>query len=118
MNAASRVIVVFSALAINGAHDTRPKRERPPTVEVRRAVSHDRSAPLRSIGSKQSSTRSEIVLGRSAAAPRSASAPPSDIEQRELGTRDPLEPVANFDGLGWGFVGPQGTATASNPSDN
>ncbi len=41
-----------------------------------------------------------------------------DIEQTAPGTRPPAELVASFDGLGEQFVGPQGTATGRNPSDN
>jgi hypothetical protein len=40
------------------------------------------------------------------------------IEQRSQGTRPPPVLVASFDGLGAGFVGPQGTASLRNPSDN
>ncbi len=40
------------------------------------------------------------------------------VEQTSEGARPPLEPVASFDGLGEGFVGPQGTAIGRNPSDN
>ena len=35
-----------------------------------------------------------------------------------MGTRDGITVVANFDGLGYGFEGPQGTAWLRNPSDN
>jgi hypothetical protein len=40
------------------------------------------------------------------------------IEQTHAGTRAPAELVESFDGMGAGFTGPQGTATARNPSDN
>lgn len=40
------------------------------------------------------------------------------IEQTAQGTRAAATMVASFDGLGVGFVGPQGSATARNPSDN
>jgi len=40
------------------------------------------------------------------------------VEQISPGTKPPAEIVASFDGLGVGFVGPQGTATPRNPSDN
>jgi hypothetical protein len=40
------------------------------------------------------------------------------IEQTTPGTKPPAALVASFDGLGVGFVGPQGTATTRNPSDN
>ena len=41
-----------------------------------------------------------------------------DVEQRAHGPRPPAAIVANFDGLGAGFEGPQGTASLRNPSDN
>lgn len=41
-----------------------------------------------------------------------------DIEQRTMGTAPPARLVTSFDGLGVGFVGPQGTSTQRNPSDN
>src|SRR5437764_15422414 len=40
------------------------------------------------------------------------------IEQTASGTRPPAVLVASFDGLGADFVGPQGNAYFSNPSDN
>jgi len=42
----------------------------------------------------------------------------TDVEQTKQGTRPPATIVASFDGLGVGFVGPQGTANLRNPSDN
>ena len=42
----------------------------------------------------------------------------ADVEQTTFGTKPPAKLVASFDGLGVGFVGPQGTATTRNPSDN
>src|SRR5687768_906120 len=47
-----------------------------------------------------------------------AAAGGSAVEQTSPGTRAPAELVTSFDGLGIGFEGPQGTATARNPSDN
>jgi len=40
------------------------------------------------------------------------------VEQRSQGARAAAVHVASFDGLGFGFVGPQGSATFRNPSDN
>jgi hypothetical protein len=40
------------------------------------------------------------------------------IEQKRKGPRDAVPLVDSFDGLGEGFIGPQGTATGRNPSDN
>ncbi|MEW5916080.1 MAG: hypothetical protein AB1762_06730, partial [Gemmatimonadota bacterium] len=40
------------------------------------------------------------------------------VEQTSPGTKPPPALVASFDGLGVGFVGPQGSASLRNPSDN
>jgi hypothetical protein len=40
------------------------------------------------------------------------------VEQTSSGARSPATLVASFDGLGERFVGPQGSATGRNPSDN
>ncbi len=40
------------------------------------------------------------------------------VEQTAQGNRPSAAIVANFDGLGVGFKGPQGTAILRNPSDN
>src|SRR4030095_16971874 len=40
------------------------------------------------------------------------------VEQQSQARREPARLVASFDGLGFGFQGPQGTANARNPSDN
>ena len=42
----------------------------------------------------------------------------ADVEQTTFGARAPATLVASFDGLGVGFVGPQGTTNLRNPSDN
>jgi hypothetical protein len=51
-----------------------------------------------------------------------SNAPPAsraeDVEQSKPGTRQPIALVESFDGLGVGFVGPQGTANTRSPSDN
>ena len=40
------------------------------------------------------------------------------VEQTSEGTRGTVAIAVQFDGLGVGFEGPQGTATLRNPSDN
>ncbi|MEY4095599.1 MAG: hypothetical protein RLZZ53_2798 [Acidobacteriota bacterium] len=47
-----------------------------------------------------------------------AQSPQAGIEQTSDGTRPAAAITAQFDGLGVGFDGPQGTATLRNPSDN
>ncbi|HRI80210.1 MAG TPA: hypothetical protein PLR06_11810, partial [Cyclobacteriaceae bacterium] len=44
--------------------------------------------------------------------------PDASIEQTSFGKRPAAQLVTSFDGLGVGFVGPQGSATPRNPSDN
>ena len=41
-----------------------------------------------------------------------------NVEQTAEGVRGTVTIAAQFDGLGVGFEGPQGTATFRNPSDN
>jgi hypothetical protein len=70
-----------------------------------------------------------LLLPASASAQMSAPAPGRDslapvppgaarVEQTAPGARPPAMLVASFDGLGEGFVGPHGSATGRNPSDN
>src|SRR5262249_47340628 len=40
------------------------------------------------------------------------------VEQRSQGTRSMAQLAESFDGLGFGFEGPQGKANLRNPSDN
>ncbi|MEO5817093.1 MAG: hypothetical protein ABIT20_17630 [Gemmatimonadaceae bacterium] len=42
----------------------------------------------------------------------------ADVEQRSQGARSAAAIVVQFDGLGIGFVGPQGAGRSGNPSDN
>ncbi len=57
--------------------------------------------------------------GRVGAAPIMTTLPGSGaVEQTAQGTRPAAELLASFDGLGESFVGPQGSATLRNPSDN
>jgi hypothetical protein len=82
-------------------------------VTVRAAMAHDASQRL----APDSSAESDLVESTaipSSIVPRGAAA----VEQTSHGTKPPATIVASFDGLGVGFVGPQGTATPRNPSDN
>jgi hypothetical protein len=105
-------------------------------VTVHRSVAHDVSQRL------TASPAEEPAAGASRAAPPYALAPESDVDAREergartaspvrttpagssaveqttQGTRPSATLVASFDGLGAGFVGPQGSAATRNPSDN
>ena len=72
------------------------------------------------------STRNDVSLPLKKAAGRSKRISdstniriiPASIEQTSPGSSAPAKIVACFDGLGYGFEGPQGTARYRNPSDN
>src|SRR5688500_2792236 len=63
----------------------------------------------------EADVREQAAVGSPARAVPAGSA---EVEQTTFGTRAPATLVASFDGLGVGFVGPQGTANLRNPSDN
>ena len=50
--------------------------------------------------------------------PPTISAAGAAVEQTTQGRRAAVPPLESFDGLGFGFEGPQGTANFRNPSDN
>jgi hypothetical protein len=85
-------------------------------VEIHRAASHDRSRVLRTElapSTKRSEPTRQPLPARGARARQN-----TDIEQTTQGDHPGATRIASFDGLGVGFVGPQGSATQRNPSDN
>ena len=116
---------VLPAISLPLAHPAGAPKPRPPRVEVRSAASHDRSAPLASgVVPSVATDRSPADAGRQPrldgdrSPARLLRTTANGIEQTSPGTKPPVTVVANFDGLGAGFTGPQGTATTRNPSDN
>jgi hypothetical protein len=106
------------------------------TVTVSRAAAFDVSPPLASLPDS-GSTSAPPDCGRGCVAasdpdveddddqdaaapapPPHIPAPGAAVEQTSPGKRQPAELVASFDGLGFGFTGPQGVATGRSPSDN
>ncbi|MEK6335453.1 MAG: hypothetical protein AABM67_10930 [Acidobacteriota bacterium] len=105
-------------------------------LTVSAAVRNDISFPLAS--ANRLATASQEIASQAAAADlnqrfarqnannipivRSKNPQPSTtsatVEQRSQGTRPPAPIVESFDGLGFGFEGPQGKANVRNPSDN
>ena len=59
-----------------------------------------------------------VAISAILAALRLGSGQAQTVEQTTDGTQPAARIAAQFDGLGVGFEGPQGTATARNPSDN
>jgi hypothetical protein len=85
-------------------------------VEIHRAVRQDRSRfPLIAVGAPTTGgeTTTPPALTHRAEARRS-----TDVEQTTQGDHPGATRIASFDGLGVGFVGPQGSTTQRNPSDN
>ncbi|HEY5220117.1 MAG TPA: hypothetical protein VIJ16_09935, partial [Gemmatimonadaceae bacterium] len=108
-------------------------------INTRRSLVHDVSPMLSSVGRALSGEVADaaddpdldipayaLAPGSSASVPTGPIVPPSmavptgaaAVEQTAPGTRPAPSMLASFDGLGVGFVGPQGTARLRNPSDN
>jgi hypothetical protein len=92
-------------------------------VTVRSAAAHDVSAPLASLalrqnGNETAGDRTAFGIGPNPAQAATAQLTSAAVEQTEQGKKPAAEIVASFEGLGEGFVGPQGTALLRNPSDN
>jgi hypothetical protein len=112
------VVSVATLLVVGDNASSKPAFSLGTSVEVRRAIAHDRSAPLQSFASP-SSRADERNLPSAAAPPTaSVSSRAATVEQTTQGKRTPATIAASFDGLGVGFSGPQGTANLRNPSDN
>lgn len=85
------------------------------TVMVRHAVSHDVSPGLLATGrDRVEENATDIQSIAAMTIPEGATA----VEQTSHGTKPPPQLVVSFDGLGFGFKGPQGTSRQRNPSDN
>jgi hypothetical protein len=97
------------------------------TANAHHVEARDRSRPLaKVVVDKQKREGSMIETSQQNPAPSSPIVPPvitvpsgaGAVEQRMPGTQPGAELEESFDGLGVGFVGPHGTATLRNPSDN
>jgi hypothetical protein len=91
-------------------------------VAVNTVSQSDKSRPLSSMKVQEQAVPEysrTIVIGQT---PNHASpliTPAAEaVEQRSQGARAPAKLVESFDGLGFGFEGPQGQANVRNPSDN
>jgi hypothetical protein len=91
-------------------------------VAVNTVSQSDKSRPLSSMKAQEQAVPEysrTIVIGQT---PNHASpliTPAAEaVEQRSQGARAPAKLVESFDGLGFGFEGPQGQANVRNPSDN
>jgi hypothetical protein len=96
-------------------------------ITVNQAVRSDVSRPLVRSESFAANVAEEagaalVQPQRSKAKTRTSSAKATEagaaIEQRSQGPRPSAQLVESFDGLGFGFEGPQGKANVRNPSDN
>ena len=85
-----------------------------------RDTNHDLSPPLRSLIQSDREEIEVTSVQNPSPTPPDMTSPPAakPVEQTTQGNRPSATVVANFDGLGVGFKGPQGTAILRNPSDN
>jgi hypothetical protein len=90
------------------------------SVSINQTKAHDTSPPLRFLVQSDREDVEFAPLQRPSPTPPDMTSPPGakPVEQNRRGSRPSAEIVANFDGLGVGFKGPQGTAILRNPSDN
>jgi len=123
------LIAVIFAVTVSGSRST-PNDDRafinpnPQSVVVHINQGHDTSRPFSSMIESVSS--GEIELAREQQNPAAPIAAPvisvpagaEKIEQKSQGTRPGAQLLESFDGLGFGFEGPQGNANLRNPSDN
>src|SRR6185369_3647615 len=91
------------------------------SVTVVASARNDVSLPLRTI-SATDTVAETVPLSISAPTPTVKMTPvtreSAAVEQTTAGTRPSAAVVESFDGLGFGFEGPQGKANLRNPSDN
>jgi len=89
---------------------------------VNGSARHDVSAPLISLAPTEAADLDPVPMQTASPSPTppDMTSPPEAkaVEQTTQGNRPSATIVANFDGLGAGFKGPQGTASLRNPSDN
>ena len=134
-------IILAAVLFTPGANPPRAQVEASPVI-IRPAAGLDVSPPLATLvrgdngGASRAMRRPDTDSSARALAPyrERDQGPPSGppivppvitappgagaVEQTSPGARPPATLLESFDGLGVGFVGPQGTSTLRNPSDN
>src|SRR5678815_3756439 len=93
------------------------------SVTVFASSRNDVSQPLRAIATKDNPTDSTLFSKSGPTPTPTPTMTPvtresAAVEQTNQGTRPTATVVASFDGLGFGFEGPQGKANLRNPSDN
>jgi len=116
------IIIFFFALILFQIRTGQPPADQS-VISVSYAVCFDVSKPLASLAGGFHEKEAEVCENNQTGVYTSEEKIRSElmaesIEQTEHGTKPPPELVVRFDGLGEGFVGPQGTTRFRNPSDN
>ncbi len=137
---AAAIGIVVTVLMLVGSAGLRARGQQgemqTSAVTVHRATEFDVSPPLRSLrGSGATENVSDCEGAGCGASPSDSNADQEQkpeevapapvitaagaaVEQKSQGKRPAVPLLESFDGLGFGFTGPQGTATFRNPSDN
>ena len=137
-----RLTIAFCAIGIFGIFILGPhgkqtvEPERASRLTVQRAVRHDQSKPLATATIDESEDAPRDVKSFALApeedeeeqtqrptptpTPQFKPVTPASaaVEQKSQGTKPAAKLLESFDGLGYGFEGPQGVANLRNPSDN
>lgn len=117
------VVVASAIVALNA--EVAPPRQ----IITRSAVAHDVSPPLSELTDPPAAEAASATGTKGLSPALQQQAPPivapvmrvpagsARVEQTSGGTRDGIVLAHQFGGLGFGFAGPQGAATARSPSD-
>ena len=116
------ITAAFPLILYRPSSSAGTKPIRPESISINRDTNHDLSAPLRSLSQIDNEEIEVTPVQRPSPAPTppdmTSPAGAKRVEQTTQGSRPSAVVVANFDGLGVGLKGPQGTAVLRNPSDN
>jgi hypothetical protein len=124
-------LITASIILLSSENKQKPVTADPKLPTVEQPVRRDVSKPLGSVSNTAEDPNPKIETPPNSLAPDEGeetqtptpkmtpvTAASAAIEQKSPGTKPQARLVESFDGLGYGFEGPQGSANLRNPSDN